>query len=155
MSALEKKIVIIEKEADEVMVAHSKEIFPNECCGFMYGFETENERLITLAKPVVNAKEGDQRRRFEISPMDYMKAEVFAIQKNISLLGVYHSHPQHDAIASETDLLSAQPYFSYVIYSIIDGEIAAVKSWQLNEEANAFEEETVKINEPSAVQQSL
>jgi proteasome lid subunit RPN8/RPN11 len=148
---MNRKIVRIEKEADEVMKAHSIADFPNESCGFMYGFETDSERIISLAKPVVNVKEGDQRRRFEISPLDYMKAEMYALQANLSLLGVYHSHPQHPAIASETDLQSAQPYFSYVIYSVMDGEIADVKSWQLNESGKAFEEEIVTITEPAAL----
>jgi proteasome lid subunit RPN8/RPN11 len=148
---MNRKIVRIEKEADEVMKTHSIADFPNESCGFMYGFETDSERIISLAKPVVNVKDGDQRRRFEISPLDYMKAEMYALQANLSLLGVYHSHPQHPAIASETDLQSAQPFFSYVIYSVMDGEIADVKSWQLNESGKAFEEEIVTITEPAAL----
>ena len=41
----------------------------------------------------------------------------------MTLLGVYHSHPQHPAIASEHDLRSAQPFFSYVIYSVIDPRV--------------------------------
>ncbi len=141
-----RKTVVLNPDADEVMKQHSIADFPNECCGFMYGNETNIERVITLAKPVNNAKEGDQRRRFEISAFDYMKAETFALQNQLTLLGVYHSHPQHPAIASETDLKSALPFFSYVIYSVLDGKIADVKSWQLNEKENQFIEETVEVS---------
>lgn len=136
----------ISSEALQVMYEDSKSAFPNECCGFLYGNENE-ERLIDLAIPVVNSKEGDQRRRFEISPFDYMKAEQFAIENDTQLLGVYHSHPNHPAIASETDLSKAMPYFSYVIVSIYDGEIKDVKSWKLKDEERAFDEEEVSILE--------
>jgi proteasome lid subunit RPN8/RPN11 len=136
----------ISSEALQVMYEDSKSAFPNECCGFLYGNENE-ERLIDLAIPVVNSKEGDQRRRFEISPFDYMKAEQFAIENDTQLLGVYHSHPNHPAIASETDLSKAMPYFSYVIVSIYDGEIKDVKSWKLKDEERTFEEEEVSILE--------
>ncbi|MCP4121652.1 MAG: M67 family metallopeptidase [Bacteroidetes bacterium] len=133
----------IAAEADLIMRKDAIEAFPNECCGFMYGYDTETERVIEKAIPVINSKEGDQRRRFEINPFDYMKAESYALKHNTTLLGVYHSHPQHPAIASETDLKSAMPFFSYVIYSVMDGKINDVKSWQLIENGESFYEEEV------------
>jgi proteasome lid subunit RPN8/RPN11 len=123
--------------------------FPNECCGFLYGTESaDGSRQITLAVPVTNSKEGDQRRRFEISPLDYLRAEQFALQKDTALLGVYHSHPNHPAIASEHDLAVAMPYFSYVIASVMDGEIADHKSWRLKDEERVFLEEKVIVPDP-------
>ena len=80
------------------------------------------------AVPVENSKEGDQRRRFEISPLEYMKAERFAIENQLQLLGVYHSHPDHPAIASQHDLAVAMPYFSYIIISVINKKRADIKS---------------------------
>ncbi len=134
--------LIIQKNASKIMQQHAIEIFPDECCGFLYGSENEN-RIIELAVPVINAKDGDKKRRFEISPLDYMKAEQYALQNNIGLLGVYHSHPQHPAIASEHDLKQAMPYFSYVILSVIDKKIDDIKSWKLNEENTIFLEEEI------------
>ncbi len=130
--------------AIETINVDALQAFPNECCGFLYGNESEG-RQITLAVPVTNSKEGDQRRRFEISPLDYMRAEQFALQNNTQLLGVYHSHPNHPAIASEHDLAVAMPYFSYVIVSVMNGEIADVKSWQLKDEGHEFQEEEVLL----------
>ena len=133
----------INKSANEIMQQHAIELFPDECCGFLYGHETDEVRTIELAVPVVNSKDGDKKRRFEISPLDYMKAEQYALQNNIGLLGVYHSHPQHPAIASEHDLKQAMPYFSYVILSVMDAKIADIKSWKLNEENTIFIEEEI------------
>lgn len=138
--------LIINKEAKETMQHHAIEIFPDECCGFLYGTENDKERIIELAIPVNNVKDGDKKRRFEISAIDYMKAEQYALQKNTALLGVYHSHPQHPAIASEHDLKQAMPYFSYIILSVIDKKIDDIKSWKLNEENKQFQEEEIFNN---------
>jgi proteasome lid subunit RPN8/RPN11 len=134
--------LILQAEADKTMRSHALTDFPDECCGFFYGHDTSEGRQVLLAVPVQNSKDGDKRRRFEISPFDYMKAEGFALKHNISLLGVYHSHPQHPAIPSEHDLLQAMPFFSYIILSVMDGNIDHIRSWKLNDEGT-FEEESI------------
>ncbi len=134
-------------KVEEAIKIHGEQVFPNECCGFLFGNEIDG-RVITLSTRVENSKEGDQRRRFEISPFDYMKAEQFAIENNTILLGIYHSHPNHPAIASVHDLEKAMPYFSYVIVSIIEGKYADIKSWKLYDEKRAFYEEQVLISKP-------
>jgi proteasome lid subunit RPN8/RPN11 len=91
---------------------------------------------------VINHKDGDKRRRFEINPIDYMKAERYAAEHDLSLLGVYHSHPLHPAIPSETDRLAAQPFFSYLIISVFPDNPVVLRSWRLNEQVQ-FEEELV------------
>ena len=72
-------------------------------------------------------------------------AEKFALQNDTTLLGVYHSHPNHPAIASEHDLAVAMPYFSYIIVSVMNGEVADLKSWRLQDEAREFQEELVLV----------
>jgi proteasome lid subunit RPN8/RPN11 len=145
-------IIKLSGEAVETINADGISAFPNECCGFLYGIESlSGERQITLAVPVTNSKEGDQRRRFEISPLEYMRAERYALQNDTALLGVYHSHPNHPAIASEHDLAVAMPYFSYVIVSVMNGEIADHKSWRLQDEAREFVEEQVFIESENSV----
>lgn len=139
-------MIKIEKQALELMIQDAESTFPNECCGFFYGTEdAEGNRTVVEAKIVENSKEGDQRRRFEISPFAYMKAENYAIEKNLTLLGVYHSHPQHPAIASVHDLAKAMPYFSYIILSVLDAKTDDIKSWRLLDSGEKFVEESVSI----------
>jgi proteasome lid subunit RPN8/RPN11 len=126
----------------KIMVENALHTFPDECCGFLFGKEAGEERSILQATMVNNAKEGDKRRRFEIKPKDYLEAERFAEEHEFLLLGVYHSHPNHPAIPSEQDRLAAQPWFSYVILSVINNEYAGLRSWRLNEEQQ-FEEEKI------------
>jgi proteasome lid subunit RPN8/RPN11 len=149
-------MIRIESPALELMKAHALSIFPEECCGFLLGNEqADGIRQITVIREVDNAKPGDKKRRFEITGRDYMLAERFAQESGLLLLGIYHSHPGHPAVPSETDRLAAQPYFSYVIVSVVLDHINHIRSWRLNENA-AFEEEIfspVKTNPSISWQQ--
>ncbi|MBK7426760.1 MAG: M67 family metallopeptidase [Saprospiraceae bacterium] len=126
----------------EVVRKDAVKAYPDECCGFLFGTETEG-RKITLAVPVTNHKDGDKRRRFEIHPQDYLRAERLAAEIGLDLLGVYHSHPEHPALPSLTDLEMALPYFSYVIVSVKSGKVVDERSWKLNESLGLFEEEFI------------
>lgn len=127
--------------AEKIIREHGEKDFPNECVGFLYGTEKDEIRTIELARPIINSKDGDQRRRFEVSPIDYMKAEQYALLNDTTLIGVYHSHPQHPAIPSEHDLKQALPFFSYIIVSVLDGKSDKLFSWRLNETGEKFEQE--------------
>jgi len=131
----------ISEKALASMQEHAVQTFPYECCGFFYGTDGE-VRAIEAAIPVTNSKEGDQRRRFEVSPLDYMKAERYATENNTTLLGIYHSHPNHPAKPSVHDLKQAVPFFSYIIVSVMEGTVADTTSWQLNEQGE-FEAEAI------------
>lgn len=135
-------MIIVESGPLDEMRAHALATFPDECCGFLYGAEqTDGSRMISKILKVTNSKTGDKKRRFEISGKDYMLAEKYALENNVLLLGIYHSHPNHPAIPSEHDRVAALPYFSYVILSSTPGTIDHIRSWQLNDESQ-FEEET-------------
>lgn len=136
-------MIRIEQKPLDEMFQDALQSFPDECCGFFFGREIGEERTITNILVVNNSKEGDKRRRFEISPKDYLNAERFADENELQLLGVYHSHPNHPAIPSEHDRVAAQPYFSYLIISVKENEIADIRSWQLNDSFQ-FEEETIE-----------
>jgi len=123
----------------------AQKAYPHECCGFMYGKEENDKRIITRAEPVNNTKEENRERRFEISPLDYMKAEEYADSNELILLGVYHSHPEHPAVPSEHDLKVAMPYFSYVIVSVKKAKAVNFRSWRLSD--GKFEEEKVVFKE--------
>ena len=133
-------MIILEPQARKLMTADAVNTFPDECCGFLFGIEKRDERVITDILIVNNVKEGDKKRRFKISAKDYMKAEQYAENNNLQLLGVYHSHPNHPAIPSEHDRIAAQPWFSYIIISVLEKKPGLIRSWRLNDNFQ-FEEE--------------
>ena len=135
-------MLTIDQIALDQMIQDAVKTFPDECCGFLFGNEENNRRSVLKIQVVDNAKEGDKKRRFIISAKDYMRAERFAEENNLQLIGVYHSHPNHPAIPSEHDRVAAQPFFSYIILSVINNEFDHIRSWQLNDQQQ-FEEENI------------
>ncbi len=134
-------------QIDTIPLAEMKEeavrTFPDECCGFLFGFEqADGTRSIVKIRTANNSIPGDKKRRFEISARDYLQAEKFALDNNFLLLGIYHSHPNHPAIPSEHDRLSAQPWFSYLIISVMHQQIDHIRSWRLDEDSQ-FDEEDI------------
>ena len=125
------------------MVDHAIASYPLECCGFVFGKELPDGRVLSEVHRAPNNQSGDQRRRFEIDPLDYLKAERYALENEITLLGIYHSHPDHPAVPSIHDLKQAVAFFSYIILAAKKDKVDNITSWQLL--GNEFEEEKITI----------
>jgi proteasome lid subunit RPN8/RPN11 len=124
--------------------AHLLSVYPEEGCGFFAGIEGE-PRVVKAWFPVRNMQEDARERRFQIAPIDYLKAEQWADNQGLALLGIYHSHPDHPAYPSETDLENAVPYFSYLIVNTSAFGAGASTSWQLDESGKFVEESVVAL----------
>jgi len=124
-------------QVDAAIRAHGAETYPNECCGALIG--RDGVATETLALP--NTTEEGPRRRFKVRPQDYRAAEGRAAQVGGELLGFYHSHPDHPAQPSQTDLDYAWPFFSYVIVSVREGVSGDMTSWRLRGDRSAFDQE--------------
>lgn len=117
---------------------------PEECCGFIFGTISEKTKTTINFLPVQNVSKENKLFRYEISPSDYLKAENFAINKDLKVLGVYHTHINASAFPSGTDLRLAFPGFSYFIISLMNQKFSDIKSWKLNNNS-IFEEEKIQL----------
>jgi len=102
---------------------HAREAYPEECVGALIGSVTEGgeggkTRTVERLFPIDNRSAANRERRYLVSPRDYLAAERGADAAGKILLGFYHSHPEHPARPSATDLDLAQPNFVYIIVSI-------------------------------------
>ncbi|MBE0671923.1 MAG: M67 family metallopeptidase [Anaerolineales bacterium] len=121
---------------------HVEEAYPEEGAGFLIGVEGEVRQILSLP----NAREYEARHnRFLFTPEDYLKAELEADRLGLSLIGVFHSHPDCPNIPSEYDREWAQPFFSYVITRVDAGKAVNHRSWRLVEDRSKYEEEEIKI----------
>jgi proteasome lid subunit RPN8/RPN11 len=109
------------------------EYYRYERCGFLFGHEKQEHLIITKILPVPNIRHSDKEVSYEISSSAFLHAEEMAVQTETKLLGMYHSHPNHPAVPSEYDWVSAQPNFIYTIISVRRGEVCGLRVWQLNE----------------------
>ena len=121
----------IEKDILDQIQEHLESAYPNEACGFLVGTELNRRRIITGIIPSENRSTENQRRRFVVDPLDYLKAERSTNKDGLSLLGIYHSHPDHPAIPSAHDLEFAQPFFSYFIHAVTSGKMTDNRSYRL------------------------
>jgi len=127
----------------EQINAHVEQAYPEEGAGFLVGDEGEVKEIL----PLSNAREDAARHnRFLITPEDYLKAELEADSLGLSLIGVFHSHPDCPNVPSEYDREWAQPFFSYIITRVDEGKAVSHRSWRLVEDRSKYDEEEIKIS---------
>lgn len=130
---------------------HGQKTYPEECCGFLFGTEVGNERVIHEVVPIDNSRQDNKERRFLITPEDFLEAERRAENLDLSLIGFYHSHPDHPAIPSEFDREHALPFYSYVILSVRNRKPAEIRSYQLADDRESYCEEKLIIHQRVAI----
>jgi proteasome lid subunit RPN8/RPN11 len=124
------------------MVAHARQAYPDECCGAMIGSIADDGKLVRVAIPLQNAFEGAKAARYELRPEDLLAADKAARDRQMDLIGIYHSHPDCDAYFSRTDLDNSCPWYSFVVLSIRNGEFDHANSWLPNyDQTEAVKEE--------------
>jgi proteasome lid subunit RPN8/RPN11 len=118
--------------------------YPNECCGILYGRDTQTARIVETLEPVDNSFDtGEQYHRFSISARQLMAAEKNASDQGRLVLGFYHSHPDHPARPSEYDREHAWPFYSYIIVSIAKRDPVDMTSWLLNASTETFSRQDI------------
>jgi proteasome lid subunit RPN8/RPN11 len=139
-------MIRIESEPWAAMVSHARSTYPNECVGAMLGSIDDDTKNVSVAIALPNSFDGSQAERYVLRPDDLAAASKEARQRNLDLIGIYHSHPDCDAYFSETDLKNSSPWFcsSYVVLSIQKGEFHHANCWLPNfEQTEAAKEELV------------
>ena len=135
-------ILALSNQLIDKINAHVEEAYPEEGAGFLIGNDGEVKEILALS----NAREDEARHnRFLITPEDYLKAELTADKLGLSLIGVFHSHPDCPNIPSEYDREWAQPFFSYIITRVDEGRVVSHRSWRLVEDRSKYDEEEIKI----------
>ena len=125
----------------EIIKNHAEKTYPDECCGL--NITTENV-WNTEKGNFTEDQENSTRRRYAISPQVMLQTQKVAINHNLNIIGIYHSHPDYPAIPSEWDRIYAWPEYSYVILSVQNAQADELQSWTLDEN-HQFQAETIKL----------
>jgi proteasome lid subunit RPN8/RPN11 len=138
----DKVMLVLSNRLLDQINAHVEKAYPEEGAGFLIGAEGQVKEIVALS----NAREdGSRHNRFLFTPQDYLQAELKADSLGLSLIGVFHSHPDCPNIPSEYDREWAQPFFSYIITRVDHGRAVNSRSWRLLEDRSDYEEEEIKI----------
>jgi len=126
-------VLTISKSAYDSIRRHGEQTYPCESCGVLLGHINGHGRLITSAVPCDNTRTDSPQNRYHIDPRDLVRIQREARERDQDILGFYHSHPDHPAHWSHTDLAEAHWFgCSYVITSVEQGKAAQTNSFLLD-----------------------
>ena len=122
---------------------HAKDAYPEECAGVLVGMDTGEMKVVVDVWRADNTHEGERERRFLIEPLKIKEFEDTARERDLDILGFYHSHPDEAARPSEYDRDHAWPYYSYIITSVSADKINETNSWLLKDNRSGYDLEQV------------
>lgn len=139
-------MIILNQAHEEAMNSHGERDYPYECCGLLIGrFLPDGRKEVVETYPISNAREEEAKRnRFLIRPEELLAGERAALQKDLDVVGFYHSHPDDAAAPSRYDLDHAWPIYSYIIVSVREGNARDLRSWEMEDDRSKFNSEGIK-----------
>ncbi|MCH8028799.1 MAG: M67 family metallopeptidase [Candidatus Dadabacteria bacterium] len=135
-------MVTITKSAYEGIIKHSESGYPYEICGVLIGNGCE----IATFKECRNLNTERARDRYELDPLSFKEADDWARERDMNIMGIYHSHPDHPSLPSETDRMRAWPEWVYLIVSVNNRSFNNARAWVLNDPDSPFSEIQFEVN---------
>jgi proteasome lid subunit RPN8/RPN11 len=139
----------------EAIRAHSEETYPHECCGVLLGRSAVgvDEVFVNIVESAVragNTRTDSPRNRYNIAPQELVRIQRQARESGLDIVGFYHSHPDHPAQWSVTDLAGAHWLgCSYVITGVSNAVAQETNSFLLSgatEEDKALTPEAIEVD---------
>ncbi len=144
----------IDQKQYDAIRRHGEETYPHECCGVLLGQIDTDVRIVTSIAHAGNTRTDSAHNRYNIDPKDLIRIQREGRARAEDVVGFYHSHPDHPARWSTTDLAEAHWFScSYVITSVENGNAALTNSFVLggsDESDKKFEDEKIVIEQSTA-----
>ena len=142
-------MLTIGRKEYEALRRHGEETYPHECCGVLLGRMDGDQRIVTSIARCGNTRDDSPHNRYHIDPRELVEIQRESRKRGEDIIGFYHSHPDHPARWSQTDLAEAHWYgCSYAITSVEKGKAETTSSFELsgNDESDKkFSEEKIEI----------
>jgi len=109
------------------LIAHAKEGFPLEVCGILGG----TGDTVSAIYRMTNTDASNEH--FMMDPREQFAVIKELRAQGLTMLAIYHSHPEPPARPTEEDYKLAQtPGVSYVIISLADAAVPDIKSYKIS-----------------------
>ncbi len=132
----------------EQLRGHGEETYPHECCGALLGQVDGDAKVVQAIARCSNQRSDSPRNRYGIDPRELVRIQREARERGQDIIGFYHSHPDHPARWSQTDLAEAHwTGCSYVITSVINGRATDTNAFNLGgfDDNKRFEDEEIRF----------
>jgi proteasome lid subunit RPN8/RPN11 len=141
-------LIISQSDFDEIR-RHGEEAYPHECCGALLGEMEDVRNVVKATVRCGNTRDDSPQNRYNIDPRELVRIQREGRERGYDIVGFYHSHPDHPARWSATDLAEAHWIgCSYVITSVQNGKAVRTNSFLLAgtlEEDKRFEDEELRV----------
>lgn len=118
----------IHKNIHDDLIAHAREGFPLEICGILGGVGNTVSAIYRMTNTDAS------NEHFMMDPKEQFAVVKDLRAKGLSMLAIYHSHPETPARPSEEDIrLALTPDVSYIIISLADPRQPTVKSYKIDQ----------------------
>ena len=128
---------------------HGEQTYPHECCGVLLGRVEDGTNVVLGTVQAGNTRTDSAHNRYHISPVELIRIQRQARAQGLDIVGFYHSHPDHPAQWSATDIAEAHWLgCSYLITRVAKGKSEDSNSFLLGgtgEEDKAFTDEAIEI----------
>ena len=129
--------------------AHGEQTYPHECCGVLLGHAREGTNEVLQIIEAGNTRTDSAHNRYNIAPAELIRIQRQARAAALDIVGFYHSHPDHPAQWSSTDIAEAHWLgCSYVITRVAQGHAEDTNSFLLlgaTEDDKHFTDEPIEI----------
>jgi proteasome lid subunit RPN8/RPN11 len=116
----------------DALCRHGEETYPHECCGILLGVIAGNTREVRAVVRCGNTRHDSPQNRYNIDPGELVRVQRQARERDLDIVGFYHSHPDHPPRWSPTDFREAHWIgCSYVITSVEKGKATMTNSFAL------------------------
>ncbi len=137
------------QSAFDALRRHGEETYPHECCGVLLGRVEGEQREVSEIVRCGNTRDDRPQDRYHIDPRELVRIQRQGRERRLDIVGFYHSHPDHPARWSQTDLVEAHWIgCSYIITSVEKGRAVTTNSFALqgtSEEDKRLEDEPVEV----------
>lgn len=124
--------------------AHARQGYPQEVCGVLLGRAGETLQ-VQEAHPCSNRNVERAQDRYLIDPLQQMRFERDGRRRGLDVVGYFHSHPDHPALPSQTDLELSWENLLYLIVSVRHGKVVEAKAWQRAGGQKSFAEVALEV----------
>ena len=131
------------KAAWSALRAQAEAGYPLEVCGILLGRGGRAEE----AHACGNLNTERAADRYQMDPQDHLRIEKDARARGLELLAYYHSHPDHPADASATDLALSWEGMRYLIVAVHQGKAVDQRLWWRDPDSAAFRRLDLSVEE--------